>query len=43
MDGEKALRTEQHEWLPRAIGVLDIWHVLECLWLVAHCFHAEGS
>jgi hypothetical protein len=43
MDGEKALRTEQHEWLPRAIGVLDIWHVLERLWLVAHCFHSEGS
>lgn len=43
MDGEKALRAEQLEWLPRAIGVLDIWHVLERLWLVAHCFHAEGS
>jgi hypothetical protein len=43
MDGEKALRAEQHEWLPRAIGVLDIWHVLERLWLVAHCFHSEGS
>ena len=43
MDGEKALRAEQHEWLPRAIGVLDIWHVLERVWLVAHCFHAEGS
>lgn len=43
MDGEKALRAEQHEWLPRAIGVLDIWHVLERVWLVAHCFHSEGS
>jgi hypothetical protein len=43
MDGEKALRAEQHAWLPRAIGVLDIWHVLERLWLVAHCFHSEGS
>ena len=43
LDGEKALRAEQHEWLPRAIGVLDIWHVLERVWLVAHCFHAEGS
>ena len=43
MDGEKSLRAEQHEWLPRAIGVLDIWHVLERVWLVAHCFHAEGS
>lgn len=43
MDGEQALRAQQHEWLPRAIGVLDIWHVLERVWLVAHCFHAEGS
>jgi len=43
MDGEKALRDEQHAWLPRAIGVLDIWHVLERVWLVAHCFHSEGS
>ena len=43
MDCEQALRVEQHKWLPRAIGVLDIWHVLERLWLVAHCFHGEGS
>jgi hypothetical protein len=43
MDGEKALRDEQHAWLPRAVGVLDIWHVLERVWLVAHCFHPEGS
>lgn len=43
MDGEKALRAEQHEWLPRAIGVLDLWHVMERLWAVAYCFHAEQS
>ena len=43
MDGEKALRQEQHQWLPRAIGVLDIWHVMERLWDVAYCFHAEQS
>jgi hypothetical protein len=43
LDGEKALRAEQHEWLPRAIGVLDIWHVMERLWAVAYCFHAEQS
>ena len=42
-DGEKALRQEQHEWLPRAIGVLDVWHVTERLWDVAYCFHAEQS
>lgn len=43
MDGEKALREQQHEWLPRAIGVLDMWHVMERLWDVAYCFHAEQS
>lgn len=43
MDGEKALRAEQHAWLPRAIGVLDIWHVMERLWGVAYCFHPEQS
>ena len=43
MDGEKKLRDEQHAWLPRAIGVLDIWHVIERLWLVAYCFHKEQS
>jgi hypothetical protein len=43
MDGEKALRAEQEEWLPRGIGVLDIWHVIERLWAVAYCFHAEQS
>jgi hypothetical protein len=43
MDGEKKLRDEQHTWLPRGIGVLDIWHVIERLWLVAYCFHKEQS
>jgi len=43
MDGEKALRSEQEEWLPRAVGVLDIWHVTERLWQAAYCFHAEQS
>ena len=42
-DGEKALRREQEEWLPRAVGVLDIWHVTEYLWAAAYCLHAEGS
>ena len=42
-DGEKALRREQQEWLPWAIGVLDIWHVIEYLWSAAYCLHAEGS
>jgi hypothetical protein len=42
-DGEKALRREQQDWLPRAVGVLDIWHVTEYLWKAAYGFHAEGS
>src|SRR3954467_5062677 len=25
------------------VGILDLFHVLERLWAVAHCFHAEGS
>ena len=33
----------QAEWLQRAVGILDIFHVLERLWLVAHCLHPEKS
>lgn len=43
MDGEKALWEVAGEWLPRAVGVLDLFHVLERLWLAAYCFHAERS
>jgi hypothetical protein len=43
MDGEKALWEVAGEWLPRAVGILDLFHVLERLWPVAYCFHAEGS
>jgi len=39
MDGEKALWEVAGEWLPRAIGILDLFHVLERLWLAAYCFH----
>jgi hypothetical protein len=42
-DGEKSLRREQHEWLPQAVGVLDIWHVIEYLWAAAYCIHSERS
>ena len=31
------------EWLQRSVGILDIFHVLERLWLVAHCLHPEKS
>jgi hypothetical protein len=43
MDGEAALWDVQRSWLPRAVGVLDLFHVLERLWQAAYCFHAEKS
>lgn len=43
MDGEKALWQVAGEWLPRAEGILDLFHVLERLWLAAYCFHPERS
>lgn len=43
MDGERALWEVLGFFLPHAIGVLDLFHVLERLWLAAHVFHAEGS
>ena len=30
-------------YLPEAIPILDLWHVMEYLWKGAHVFHAEGS
>jgi hypothetical protein len=43
MDGETKLRDLQELKIGRAIGILDIWHVTEYLWKLAHCFHPEGS
>jgi len=43
MDGEPQLWKLAEEWFPRAIGILDLFHVLERLWAVAHCFHAKES
>jgi hypothetical protein len=43
MDGERALWDAQEVYFPEAVGVLDLFHVLERLWAVAHCFHEEGS
>ena len=43
MDGERALWDVLGFFLPGAIGILDIFHVLERLWLAAHVFHPEGS
>jgi hypothetical protein len=43
MDGERALWDAQAVYFPGAVGILDLFHVLERLWAVAHCFHKEGS
>jgi len=43
LDGERSLWDLKQEWLPRAIGILDIFHVSERLWKVAHCLHARES
>jgi hypothetical protein len=43
LDGDRALWEELRCFLPEAVGVLDLFHVLERLWKAAHVFHAEGS
>ncbi len=43
MDGQRSLWNLKQSWFSRAVGVLDIFHVLERLWQVAHAFHGEGS
>lgn len=43
MDGEPALWEVLKFFLPQALGILDIFHVLERLWLAAYLFHREGS
>jgi hypothetical protein len=43
MDGEQNLWNMAADWLPRAVGVLDLFHVLEYLWKAAYCFHPERS
>jgi hypothetical protein len=43
MDGETGLWAMQLKWFPQAVGVLDLFHVLERLWDAAYCFHAEKS
>ncbi len=43
MDGESKLRDLQEVKIGRAIGILDIWHVTEYLWELAHCFYRAES
>jgi hypothetical protein len=43
LDGEAGLWSMQGQWLDWSVGILDLFHVLERLWLVAHCLHPEKS
>lgn len=43
LDGERSLWDMQRFWFGRAIGILDIFHVSERVWEVAHCFHKRES
>lgn len=43
LDGERALWQKRLEYLPWSVGILDLFHVLERLWLAAHVWHAEKS
>jgi hypothetical protein len=43
LDGERALWDARAVYFPEAVGILDLFHVPERLWAVAHCFHKEGS
>jgi len=33
----------QAQWFPRAIGILDIFHVTERLWIAEYCLYREKS
>jgi len=43
MDGERSLWKQVQARFANAVGILDLYHVLERLWQAAHCFCPEGS
>jgi hypothetical protein len=43
MDGERSLWKWRRRYFPRAVPILDIFHVNERLWKAAYCFHPEQS
>ena len=43
LDGERALWEVRKEFFPDAVGILDLFHVMERLWDAAHCFHPVKS
>ena len=42
-DGERRLWALKKQYLPEAIGILDLWHVMEYLWKGAHVFHHDPA
>jgi hypothetical protein len=42
-DGERALQHRVIEHISGVLLILDLFHVLERLWTIAHIFHKEGS
>jgi hypothetical protein len=43
MDGQASLWTQKNRRLASAVGILDVFHVMERLWHAAYCFYAESS
>lgn len=43
MDGQRSLWDFQRQRLPRAVGIVDLFHVMERLWNASYCFHPQGS
>jgi len=43
MDGDRSLWKLKDQYLPQAVGIIDLFHVMEKLWEAAHCIHLDGS
>lgn len=42
-DGDRFFWGMKDKYFSDYVGVLDLYHVMEKLWTVSHCFHREGS
>ena len=43
LDGASGLKSNMQEQFPKGVFTIDVCHVVEKLWTLAHRFHAEGS
>lgn len=43
MDGDRGLWRQLKAQILNAVPILDLFHVMERLWVAAHCFYPEGS